>query len=372
MSLHGESEEELISMDDVAIEDEAEDDETVAPVRYETTSYGIDFDVEGVVRRIKRDDIFIPEFQRSFIWNLGEASRFIESLLLGLPVPGIFLSQEPESGRLLVIDGQQRLKTLLFFYTGIFNPLPQEKTRRIFKLTNVQREFTQLTYEDLKGRDRLNLDNSVIHATVVKQDAPPDDDTSMYHIFDRLNRGGRRLYPQEMRGALYHGALIDTLKTLNQHPSWRRIFGKVNPRLKDQDMILRLVALYFAPQDYKRPMSEYLNIFGRRHRNPKEEFLQKASQVFTQTIGAFDGALGRRSFRLRQGGAFNAAIFDSMGVGLARRLRTSTPPPAARIKEAYDDLLSMPDYLESVSRSTADEGFVTLRLDKATKRFAEL
>ncbi len=110
MSLHGESEEELISMDDVAIEDEAEDDETVAPVRYETTSYGIDFDVEGVVRRIKRDDIFIPEFQRSFIWNLGEASRFIESLLLGLPVPGIFLSQEPESGRLLVIDGQQRLK----------------------------------------------------------------------------------------------------------------------------------------------------------------------------------------------------------------------------------------------------------------------
>lgn len=176
----------LPPIEDAEVEDEAVQDDTVASVRYDITSFGIDFDVEGIVRRLRRGEIFIPEFQRNFIWNLVEASRFVESLLLGLPIPGIFLAQDSKTGKLLVIDGQQRLKTLRFFYDGVFNPSPDDRVKRVFRLTNVQKEFEGSTYATLSERDRITLDNSVIHATIVRQEAPPDGDTSMYHIFERL------------------------------------------------------------------------------------------------------------------------------------------------------------------------------------------
>src|SRR4051794_22550132 len=109
---------ELPSNDDNPVDDETEQDETVAPIQYNISSYGAAYDVEGLVKRLGRNDILVPTFQRNYIWNIREASRFIESLLLGLPVPGIFLVREQLTNKLLVIDGQQRLKTLQFFFDG--------------------------------------------------------------------------------------------------------------------------------------------------------------------------------------------------------------------------------------------------------------
>src|SRR5689334_16025480 len=99
----------------VSIQDDAElEDESSAPrpLQYSITSYGADYPVDSLVKRIQVGDIFVPEFQRHFVWKHPQASRFIESLLLGLPVPGIFLSRDEETNKLLVIDGQQRLETL--------------------------------------------------------------------------------------------------------------------------------------------------------------------------------------------------------------------------------------------------------------------
>ena len=118
--------------------DDANDDDTVVPERYDITSFGADYDVEGLVRRLQRGDIFIPSFQRNYVWNQSLASRFIESLLLGLPIPGIFLARETESNKLIVIDGQQRLRTLQFFYDGFFRPKQEDDVKKIFKLQKVQ------------------------------------------------------------------------------------------------------------------------------------------------------------------------------------------------------------------------------------------
>lgn len=117
--------------------DDANDDDTVVPERYDITSFGADYDVEGLVRRLQRGDIFIPSFQRNYVWNQSLASRFIESLLLGLPIPGIFLARETESNKLIVIDGQQRLRTLQFFYDGFFRPKQEDDVKKISKLQKV-------------------------------------------------------------------------------------------------------------------------------------------------------------------------------------------------------------------------------------------
>src|ERR1022692_4741098 len=100
--------------------DQDELDEDVAPVQYDISTYGADYTVDGLVKRLQKGDIFIPDFQRDYVWNQSEASRLIESLLLGLPIPGVFLAKESENNKLLIIDGQQRLKSLQFFYEGFF------------------------------------------------------------------------------------------------------------------------------------------------------------------------------------------------------------------------------------------------------------
>jgi hypothetical protein len=349
------------------VDDDAEKDLTVPSIRYEITSYGADYDVEGLVRRLKRGEIFVPKFQRDFVWKQPEASRFIESLLLGLPVPGIFLAKEPDTNKFLVIDGQQRLRSLQYFYDGVFNPREGDKKQRVFELTGVQERFDGKTYGTLEEPDRLRLDNSILHATVVKQDSPLEDDTSIYHIFERLNSAGRLLTPQEIRVALYHGRFMDEIRRLNGFAPWREIFGKLNPRLKDQELILRFLALYFGAGSYERPMAEFINKFTASHQRADDAFLASASSAFEETIAAYHRSLGREAFR--PGRTLNAAIFDSAMVGLARRLAAGPPPTDAEIAERYRALIADHDYAETTSRSTSDEAFVRTRLQKASEFF---
>ena len=350
---------------------EEEEDDSVAPVRYGITSFGVDFDVEGLYRRVSRGEIVIPPFQRSYVWNIRQASRFIESLLLGLPVPEIFLSRDFDSDKYVVIDGQQRLRTIQFFYDGLFNPPVARGAPTAFKLTGVQREFEGMTYEGLGRHDRFRIDNSTIHATVVKQDAPAKDNTSVYHIFDRINSSGTRLTPQEMRSAIYHGKLIDKLSDLNDASVWRSIFGAVNRRQKDQELILRFLAFYFNSENYRAPMTEFLTKFVGKNRNPEYSFLEKAGCIFIRTMAAFEGALGKRAFRPDR--ALNAAVFDSMSVALARRIVTEdiTPDPN-QVKAVHCNLLSDPKYVDAVSRRTANEQSVTMRMNIAADHFGAL
>lgn len=361
---------ETVSTSDTDVDVDDDDVDSVAPVRYEITSFGVDFDVEGLCRRLDRGEIIIPRFQRGFVWSLKHASRFIESLLLGLPVPGIFLSRDFDSDKYVVIDGQQRLKSIQFFRDGVFNPSTEMKTQRVFALTGVQQEFEGLTYQDLAPHDRFRIDNSVIHATVVKQDAPSENNTSVYHIFDRINSGGLRLSAQEIRSAICHGKLIDKLGSLNEHPGWRSMFGKVHSRQRDQELILRFLAFFFDEALYKSPMSEFLTVFVQKNRNPQDDFLNTSTDIFIRTIEAFMSALGGRAFRLER--AINAAMFDSMSVGLARKIvLLGHPPDPEQTKLAHYSLLKDTDYLEAISQSTADERSVSIRITKATERFAD-
>ncbi len=355
------------------LEDEVidEDDGSVATVRYAITSFGVDFDVEGLYRRMQRGEIVIPPFQRSYVWSLRQASRFIESLLLGLPVPEVFLSRDFDSDEYVVIDGQQRLKSIQFFYNGVFNPPTAMNNGTPFKLRGVQEEFEGLSYEELNPTDRFRIGNSLIHATVVKQDALSGDNTSVYHIFDRINSSGTRLTPQEIRSAIYRGKLIDTLASLNDYPVWRSIFGRASTRQKDQELILRFLAFYFNEIEYGPPMREFLNIFAGKNRNPDNAFLENASTIFIQTMDAFESALGRKAFRPDR--ALNAAVFDSMSVALARRLASSeSPPKSGDIEKAHNDLLKDPEYLDAVSRTTANVRSVKTRMAMAEESFGAL
>jgi Protein of unknown function DUF262 len=356
--------------EDPPIEDDADADAAVAPENYAISSFGIDFDVEGLVRRLRKDQIFVPHFQRNFVWKQKEASQFIESLLLGLPVPGVFLAKERDSERLMIIDGQQRLKTLQFFYDGFFRPDDNQKKKQVFELTEVQPEFAGKTYGTLTEDEKGRLDNSVLHATIIKQESPrEEEDTSLYYVFGRLNTGGRKLSPQEVRTAIYHGPLSDLIESLNAHKTWRTMFGKENERLKDQELILRFLALR-SGADYFRPMEEFLNQFSKRNQKPTPEFLADCERSFKETIDAAYKYFGVRGFRPVR--AINAAIFDSVAIGLSRRLARGPIVDAEAAKTAHAALFKDNEYLLATGRATSDESSVDKRIRIATEAFATL
>ena len=301
---------------------------------------------------------------------MPESSRFIESLLLGLPVPGVFLAQDPETNKMLVIDGQQRLLSLKFFYDGYFNPKIDAKNKRVFKLAKVQDPYNLLTYETLQEKDRINLDNSVIHATVVKQDSPSDDDTSIYHIFERLNSGGRKLTAQEIREAVYHGKFLNLVGELNKHDSWRNIFGAPNDRMRDHELIIRFFAMFEESAKYKKPMVDFINVYTKKNRRLNDEKAEYLSKIFRDTTTLFNNSIEGKIFRPVR--ALNVALFEAAMVGLAFRLISNNPIENNVVKIAHQNLLEDKTFLELISQSTTDITNVEKRLEISKNIFMEV
>ncbi|MDG6913322.1 MAG: DUF262 domain-containing protein [Nitrososphaerota archaeon] len=345
-----------------------EDEEAPREIRYTITSYGADPLVDGLVKRLQEGDIYIPAFQRSYVWKKPQASRFVESLLLGLPVPGLFLAKDPGSAKQLVVDGQQRLQSLRMFYEGLFKDTDESKGEE-FTLTGVQSKYLGKTYKSLEKDDRRTLDNAIIHATIVRQDSPEGDDSSIYQIFERLNTGGTLLHPQEIRACVSHGPLNELLGKLNRVDAWRRIYGPVSRRMKDRELILRFFTMKFSLESYKRPMKEALNKYMAKNRNLSLQPAELLEGVFKDTIEAVYAALGQEAFKPTK--ALNAAVFDSVMVGVSKRLDAGSRPSAKSLKKSYLDLLADGSFQLAYQKSTADEKQVQTRLQVATEYFAK-
>jgi hypothetical protein len=350
----------------LSLAEDVEDEATLEDAgtrHFSITSYGADYTVDSLVKRMKGAAFVIPEFQRKFVWSQRHASKFIESLLMGLPVPGIFLYKEADTNKHLVIDGQQRLTSLRAFYDGVFN-------ERKFKLIGVRQPWLDKTYAELDAADQLKLDDSIVHATIFQQEHPKDVLDSIYFVFERINSGGIRLSPQEIRNCVSHGPFLDLIKELNSNEDWRAIYGPISRRLKDQELILRFLALYMRADKYARPLTGFLNDFTEDHIRAEPAKIEDLRQAFARTIKVVRNAIGAKAFRPIR--AFNTAVFDSVMVGLARRLERTPPPDPAKVASAYAVLLQNKSYQEYCARSTADEDFVKRRIASATDAFANL
>ncbi|SNR53093.1 Protein of unknown function DUF262 [Hymenobacter mucosus] len=335
------------------------EDET-SPRRYSLTSYGADYSVKSIVQQISAKLIYVPDFQRQFVWSREEASRFVESLLLGFPVPGIFLAHDT-NGKLLIVDGQQRLLSLYYFIIGV---LRGEK----FGLQGVASDLEGKTYDTLSYDDKSRLDNQIIHATIVKSDDPTDERESIYLIFERLNTGGTKLTSQEIRTSMYYGKFNDYLNAAVTHEAWSNIFGFANDRAKSQELILRFLAFYYNRSSYEPPMMRFLNEFMSSNRNLEQHSKEEMDALLLPALSIIGAALERRAFRL--GGGINAAVFDSVMVALATRLQTDHINPG-QAREAYNRLLLDESYLIAVRTSTAHKAAVETRIQTAIDYFGQ-
>jgi hypothetical protein len=338
---------------------------------------GQDFDVDGLVRRLNKEDILIPTFghsderissagfQRSFVWSRPQMDRFIESLLLGYPIPGIFLVRQADS-RYLVLDGQQRLRTLQHFYNGIY-------AGREFSLQNVGEQFKGVTYRGLREEQRRVLDNAFFQATIVDTDGSSESLEVIYQIFERLNSGGTQLTPHEIRVALYPGSFIDYLEGLNQDESWRLLYGRKSPRVRDQELILRILAFFESAETYSRPLKTFLNRFAAANRKLANLDTDRLTRLFSVTAGLLVLGPGRSALRPRSQ-QVNAALTEAIFVGLMKRLAADIDslPDVKKLTDAVSQLIQSEEILGSTVRSTADEESVRTRLRLATEAMAKV
>jgi Protein of unknown function DUF262 len=349
----------MVRRADDEIDDFVDGDRNLAvDIKYKITSFGADFLVDGIVSRFANGDIYVPDFQRSFVWTKPQASRFIESILLGLPIPGIFLYKEVETNKLLVVDGLQRLSTLSAFVNGVF-----PNTDTSFRLERVSEKYDGKLFEELDTEDTRLINNTVIHATIFQQTLPLDDDSSVYLIFERLNTGGTPLQPQEIRAALYHGQFSDFLSELNQIESWRQIFGRTSKRRKDEELILRYLAFLYSKEKYSAPMVKYLNRFMWSNRQLKKTLKRKtALDGFRSTCDFIYEALGKEAFRPVR--SLNAAVFDAVSTTVARHKLYSALKPRVFV-DRYEKLLRNSEFQNATKKSTADENVVAQRFSAA-------
>ncbi len=332
--------------------------------RYSITSYGADYTVDSIAKRIEQQKIFVPPFQRKYVWTHIQASRFIESLILGLPVPGVFLSKEESTGKLLIIDGQQRMLSIANFYKGVFKD-------KKFTLKGVQSDLEGKSYEDLNQIDQNRLDDSIIHSTIVKQDAPSEDNSSIYMIFERLNTGGTPLQPQEIRACVYYGAFNELLTKLTENASWRAIFGAPHKRMKEEELILRFYSLFYEYDNYKSSLKSFLNSYMARNRNFQLHAKSDLEALFHETIDTIYNALGDGAFRSGSG-RINAAIFDSVMIGVAKAVMEKGNSNLLNLKKHYENLISQPEYLECVDSRTSSQSSVQGRIRKSIEIFREV
>lgn len=349
------------------LDDLVSKEETPVSVTFATQ----DFDVAGLVGRLQKESMLVPQFggtdqristagfQRGFVWTKAQMDRFIESLLLGYPVPGIFLIRQTDN-RMLVLDGQQRLVTLRRFYDGVHNG-------KEFVLSNVGDEFKGLSYKTLDQTLQFKLDDSFLQATIVAADGSSEVDDAIYQIFERLNSGGTQLTPHEIRVALYAGPLIDYLEDLNQDQNWRALYGNKSARIRDQELIMRILALFIDADEYAKPLKRFLNTFAAKNRQITEPVV-KAGELFRAACQVLAVHAETQPLRRPGGNSPNVAQSEAILVGMMRAIDNGHV--TTEVESRLAALKADHNFESATTRFTADKDTTSIRLELATKAFS--
>ncbi|MGE3424740.1 MAG: DUF262 domain-containing protein [Dehalococcoidia bacterium] len=372
----------------------ADEDPDTQIDEYDLTATPNDFNVTTIFNFIETGAVKIPGFQRNYVWDIRRASKLIESLILGLPVPQVFLYEEARNS-FLVIDGQQRLMSIYYFVKGRF---PRKSARARLRALALERgvltqdvldddelfqafalslpehlpshpnKFKRKKYTTL-GDYKTTLELRPIRNVIVKQNVPRDDDSSVYEMFNRLNTGGVNLKPQEIRASLYHSPFFETLHRINMKPGWRRIIGKPEPDLhaKDLEILLRSFALLLDLSSYKPSMVKFLNHFSKKCRKHTPEHNKYLESLFAEFACACD-ALEESAFINPNSRRLNVALYESVFYACCYEAASASSLEIQRPTAVYiGSILADDEWRNASLEATTDKANVRTRLTRAAE-----
>lgn len=362
----------------------------VAVTQYDISVIPNDFNITTIFNLIDSGAVEMPVFQRNYIWDKKRASRFIESLILGLPVPQIFLYQK-ERNKFLVIDGQQRLLSIYYYIKQRF-PLVEKRAelRKVFDLNNGIPDsilFNDMYFQDFKlqlskpengeknpldglryntlGLYKSNFEFMTIRCMAIRQNEPKEDDSSVFEIFSRLNTGGVNLSNQEIRACLYYSDFFRILNILNQNSIWRNIYGKPEDgKFRDVEIILRSFALLCDGENYSGSMNGFINRFAKKAMNYSTSEIEYFENLFTSFLESCS-EISRETFATKKG-EFNGALFDSVFVATVDRYYKEKSLVGGKTQpDKINALKKDVEFEEAITHSTSHTKMVKKRLEKA-------
>lgn len=343
---------------------------------YNITSWGADFSFREIIERYNDGEIIKPELQRKYVWSKHEASRFIDSILLGLPVPAVFFAkQEDES--MLIVDGYQRIMSVRDFIRGQFSG--DDTNFKLSSQEDINDRWRGKTFLELDIMEQRRLKNTTIH-TIIFEQKQPNDDTGMYQIFERINTGGRVLKPQEIRNCVYRGEFNKNLFVINKDETWRKIIG--NPREDNRMADLELILRFFAIKDIgsrkesnmkQINLVKYLNDYMRDAKKIDSIDMKQYSEQFIKMINKAYELFGEEVFRKynyktkKFTKKLNPAIYDAISVALHNAIVKQKISDEINYKEKYKRIFNDADFRKATTNRTTNIDNIKKRISKASE-----
>lgn len=331
---------------------------------------GTDWTTETIVSQLTRGNIQLnPRFQRRDAWRRDRKSRFIESLIVGLPIPQIVLAESKgDRGKFIVLDGKQRLLTILQFWghgDGVNNAFTLSSLTLRDDL--IDKSFESLSNDTRFDNDFSALCNQPIRTVVIRN----WKDTDFLHtVFLRLNTGNVSLSPQELRQALLPGKFSDYIDEVAAESTALRKLLKISgpdPRMRDTEILARFLAFRFFSDKYPGRMKRFLDYtFEEFNRSWAESRSRIEAAIRDFELGVEDllRVFGDRVARKPSSPQFNRAIFDALIFYQSQSAtRTALKSRKQAIKKAYNMLFeSSGDFLMAVESDTAGAPNTSARL----------
>jgi hypothetical protein len=345
----------------------------------------IEYDLETLVKKISIGTIKLePGYQRRHRWKLETSSRLIESLILNIPIPLIYLSAdvdvdiETEEARYSIIDGQQRLTAICEFFKNMY----ALKGLTCLDLLN------EYYYKDLPAFLIRRLEERTIKC--LRIDSTLDSNVKI-DIFERLNSGSVILEPQELRNAVCMGPFNELCKSLSQDANFRKLLQINETKLEKNSKVkkmedVELVLRFYALMDDK--YIQFKKSKGYRFRDFLTDQLDKGNEMdekalddfahaFLETMREIIKNFGPIAFakyefgnnKLKNQSKFNAAVYDSLAISVYSEIISKHRNISPDMKEKFHNLFKDEKFHDSVSGSILDSAKITYRIDEARKVF---
>jgi hypothetical protein len=343
-------------------------DDEILGARNSLSTDRLDMSFGEIMSMYERQEIIIdPEFQRLFRWSDYQKTRFIESLLLGIPIPPIFVAED-QNGRWELVDGLQRLSTVFSFF-GILKG-SEEKNNWVLEKGELISAIADYECNELPLKFQLNIKRSVCRIEVIKWNSKID---MRYELFNRLNTGGSPLTDQEIRNCIFRGVSSDFNNFLKRVANNITFISIVSPTEKQraelylEELVLRFASLYKNDQNIKQDISVHMTEFM-RDTIKENMFDYEVENLFLHVI-ALLAELGKDVFRGKNGG-FSTSLFEAITIGIAENIGFYSSKGKDQISTRIEILKADVDFENNMGSASNNKIRIANRLRISKKIFS--
>ena len=338
-------------------------EEEIEKVRNSINTDRLDMSFGEIISMYERDEIIIdPDFQRLFRWNDFQKTRFIESLLLGIPIPPIFVAEDRD-GKWELVDGLQRLSTVLSFY-GVLKITPDKNFWELCKGELV--ESTEgMNYQNLPLKFQLNIKRAVCRVEIIKWSSKFD---MRYELFNRLNTGGSPLTDQEIRNCIFRGISSDFNNLLKRIARDENFIALIEPTEKQlvelylEELVLRFFSLYDNWKNVKTILSNHMTEFM-RDAITNNIFDYNLEELFLRIIKLLK-PLGTEIFRFKNG-IFSTSLYDAITICIGLNIDYYETADIEDIKNRINILKSDESFRKYTGAASNSSTRVIKRIERA-------